>query len=422
MSEEAIGSAFRSVPRTGVIYVTTEAAKRGFRTGDPDWCNLGQGQPETGDAARRAAARRTTIAIDVDDQEYAPVAGLWELREAIAGLYNRLYRRGMPSQYTRRERVRLGRRARGAHARGAASLGHINLGHFLPDYTAYEELLDIFKAFTADPDPARGRARLRVHRRRPAARGPRPRAGGAAAVEPVQPDRQARAGRGAGALGARSRASSTARCSRRVLLALHLDAAPAASCRWRAPRATSRTSNRDPVVLFDGLTKNWRYPGWRVTWTVGPQAGDRRGRERRARFLDGGGSKPLQRAAIPLLDDEHVVARDRGDPRRVPREARPHARRPGALGVRIDRAPDGTFYVWGNVGGLPAAAQRRHGLLPRRARAARSSSCRASSSTSTRASGAASAPRASATTCASRSARRWHSLDAALARLATLIG
>ena len=26
---------------------------------------------------------------------------------------------------------------------------------------------------------------------------------------------------------------------------------------------------RDPVVVFDGLTKNWRYPGWRTTWTVG---------------------------------------------------------------------------------------------------------------------------------------------------------
>ena len=58
------------------------------------------GQPETG-AARRARRRGSRqVAIDVDDQEYAPVAGLWELREAIADLYNRLYRRGMPSQYT----------------------------------------------------------------------------------------------------------------------------------------------------------------------------------------------------------------------------------------------------------------------------------------------------------------------------------
>lgn len=33
----------------------------------------------------------------------------------------------------------------------AASLGRINLGHFLPDYIAYEERLDTFKAFAAFP-------------------------------------------------------------------------------------------------------------------------------------------------------------------------------------------------------------------------------------------------------------------------------
>ncbi len=42
-------SAFRKVPRTGVIYVTTEAARLGFRAGveadEQGWCNLGQGQP-----------------------------------------------------------------------------------------------------------------------------------------------------------------------------------------------------------------------------------------------------------------------------------------------------------------------------------------------------------------------------------------
>ncbi len=60
-------------------------------------------------------------------------------------------------------------------------------------------------------------------------------------------------------------------------------------------------------MLFDGLTKNWRYPGL---------ARDLDGRPKRVieavasagSFLDGGGSKPLQRAAIPLLEDAHVVA------------------------------------------------------------------------------------------------------------------
>ncbi len=49
MSDESTIPAFRSVPRTGVIYVTTEAGRRGYKPGDPEWCNLGQGQPETGE-------------------------------------------------------------------------------------------------------------------------------------------------------------------------------------------------------------------------------------------------------------------------------------------------------------------------------------------------------------------------------------
>src|SRR5262249_26822132 len=36
-------SAFRDVPRTGVIFVTAEANKRGFAAHPDEWCNLGQG-------------------------------------------------------------------------------------------------------------------------------------------------------------------------------------------------------------------------------------------------------------------------------------------------------------------------------------------------------------------------------------------
>ncbi len=47
---------FRSVPRTGVIYVTHEATRHGFVYGHPEWANLGQGSPETGLIPRRAGA------------------------------------------------------------------------------------------------------------------------------------------------------------------------------------------------------------------------------------------------------------------------------------------------------------------------------------------------------------------------------
>ncbi|MBA3499662.1 MAG: aminotransferase class I/II-fold pyridoxal phosphate-dependent enzyme, partial [Deltaproteobacteria bacterium] len=137
------------MPRTGVIFVTTEASKRGYSPTADDWCNLGQGMPEA-DALPGAPPRITEVSIGVGDQEYAPVAGIWELREAIAGYYNELFRRGMGSKYSA-ENVAISGGGRAALTRVAASLGHINLGHFLPDYTAYEELLDVFRLFSPIP-------------------------------------------------------------------------------------------------------------------------------------------------------------------------------------------------------------------------------------------------------------------------------
>ena len=42
--------ALREVPYMGVIFVVAEAMKLGFVNGHPDWSNLGQGQPEVGQA------------------------------------------------------------------------------------------------------------------------------------------------------------------------------------------------------------------------------------------------------------------------------------------------------------------------------------------------------------------------------------
>jgi N-succinyldiaminopimelate aminotransferase len=96
------------------------------------------------------------------------VQSLLELHEAMADPYNRLYRRGMPSQYTA-ENVSISEGGYPSLTRVAASLDHINLGHFLPDYTAYEELLDIFNAFTAIPillETAATRSPPRIYARR----------------------------------------------------------------------------------------------------------------------------------------------------------------------------------------------------------------------------------------------------------------
>jgi hypothetical protein len=290
------------------------------------------------------------VPVEVDDQEYAPVAGLPELREAIAALYNRLYRKGMPSQYTA-ENVAVSGGGRTALTRAAASLGHVNLGHFLPDYTAYEELLDIFKAFTAIPILLEGDR------------------GYAFTVDDL---RREVTGRGLSAILISNPCNPTGKLvqgdelARWVALARELDCtmlldefyshyvwtgAPGRLPVESAARYVEDV-NADPVVLFDGLTKNWRYPGWRTTWTVGPkQVIDAVGSA--GSFLDGGGSRPLQRAAIPLLEQDHVVAETEAIHRVFGEKRSRMLRRLEGIGIRTDRAPDGTFYVWGNVAHLP---------------------------------------------------------------------
>jgi N-succinyldiaminopimelate aminotransferase len=59
---------FRTVPRTGVIFVMAEAAKLGYKPGAAGWSNLGQGMPETGPLPG-GPPRRAAVAIDPAHQE-----------------------------------------------------------------------------------------------------------------------------------------------------------------------------------------------------------------------------------------------------------------------------------------------------------------------------------------------------------------
>jgi N-succinyldiaminopimelate aminotransferase len=343
-------AAFREVPRTGVIYVTTEASRRGYSPSSDDWCNLGQGMPEA-EGLPGAPPRITELPILAGDQEYAPVAGLWELREAIAGYYNDLFRRGMGSKYTA-DNVAISGGGRSALTRVAAALGNINLGHFLPDYTAYEELLSVFRLFSPIPillEPERGYTFSGADLRREIL------------------------GRGLSAILASNPSNPTGKVIGGRDLAEWVGVARELDCSlifdefyshyiWRpdlvAQGAIETAAryvedvDRDPVVILDGLTKNWRYPGWRVTWTVGPKkiiesvvsAGS---------FLDGGGSRPLQRKAMELLAPTAAMAETRAIHTEFGKKRARLLNGLRDLGFTVDLPPEGTFYIWASAQHLP---------------------------------------------------------------------
>ena len=139
---------FKNVPKTGVIYVLEKAYQNGYSHHDKRWANLGQGAPETGPL--NGENLDVSINIDSDNSEYAPVCGKMELREQIAAYYNQVFRRNRESKYSYKN-VCVAGGGRMALSRLVSALGNINLGHFIPDYTAYEELLSIFHNFVPIP-------------------------------------------------------------------------------------------------------------------------------------------------------------------------------------------------------------------------------------------------------------------------------
>lgn len=338
---------FRHVPKTGVIFVTTEARARGFTAGDPAWANLGQGAPEAG-VLPGGPPRVDSIAVGVEEHEYAPVPGRGDLRDAVAALYNHRYRRGMKSQYTR-ENVAISAGGRLGLTRLVSTLGRSHVGHFLPDYTAYEELLDSFGTFVPIPILLR------------------PEAGYAFSLAELEDEIL---GRGLAALLLSNPCNPTGKLIHSGEMAdwigvcralgtnlildefyshyVYVDGVETASA-----AAFVEDVDRDPVILIDGLTKNWRYPGWRVSWTVGPKkiieavssAGS---------FLDGGCSHPMQRAALPLVAPEVADAEARAV--KAAFEPKSQAMIDGLrkIGVKIPYAPLSGFYCWGDVSGLPA--------------------------------------------------------------------
>ncbi len=343
---------FRRVPRTGVIYVMHRATQQGFDYSNPNWANLGQGMPETGDIPG-APPRVTQISIDPQAQEYGPITGQIELKQKVADLYNTMYRQGHASQYTY-ENVSIAGGGRVALTRLAAALGNINMGHFLPDYTAYEELLSVFKAFIPIPillDPDEGYiAPLAMLKREILGRGLK----ALLVSNPCNPTGQLFEG---------ERLRRWVQMARDFKCSLILDEfyshyiytgpANAHPPTMVSAAAYVQDVNKDPVIIVDGLTKNWRYPGWRISWTLGPK--DVIGTIASAgSFLDGGPNHPFQNQVLDLLEPEMVYQETRAIQDIFGKKRDYTLARLRAMGIGVEAEPAGTFYVWANLAKLPA--------------------------------------------------------------------
>jgi len=343
-------SAFRDVPYMGVIFVVAEAMKLGFWNGHPDWSNLGQGQPEVGEM-EGAPPRIQSIKLQPDEHAYGPVNGTDELRQAVADHYNRLYRDGKASKY-RKENVSVASGGRLALSRIFAALGTVGAGYQVPDYTAYEDLFDYHR-----------------HRLMPVLLTAKEEDG---FVIPAAKLEDAIQHNGLGAFLISNPCNPTGQvvqgdelrryvgCGRRLDCAMIFDEfyshfiytddgkpaeGPVSAAAW------VEDVNADPIIIVDGLTKSFRYPGWRVGWTVGPEeAIDRIGRA--ASAIDGGPSTITQRAALEVLEPKTADQETSALRNVFCRKRNLMIERLSAMGLRIPSKPNGTFYVWASTADL----------------------------------------------------------------------
>ncbi len=342
--------ALREVPFMGVIWVVAEAAKLGFTNGDPDWCNLGQGQPEVGEM-EGAPKRIDTVKIRPEDHAYGPLGGIPELKQAIADHYNRLYRKGQGNRKSRYgpEHVAVAMGGRLVLSRTMAALGAVNVGYPLPEYTAYEDMLSLHLA-RLNPVP--------VVTRPEEGFSVTPRLFARAVDElglsaflfsnPCNPTGAVVSGRALGELVRLAR-------ERRVTLLLdefysHFIYTAAGRPGKGPVSAAAHVDDpeKDPVIVIDGLTKSFRYPGWRVGWCLGPsEMVDTIARV--ASAMDGGPSRIAQRAAIVALEPARADQETRALREVFAKKRAVMLARLTKLGVLFPKEPLGTFYCFGSL-------------------------------------------------------------------------
>ncbi|MGH9875758.1 MAG: pyridoxal phosphate-dependent aminotransferase, partial [Pyrinomonadaceae bacterium] len=344
--------AMRPIPYMGVIYVVAEAMKLGFWNGHPDWCNLGQGQPEVGEM-EGAPRRISEIQMEPNDHAYGPIGGTNELRQTVADHYNRLYRQGKKSKYTAAN-VSIASGGRLMLSRVFASLGEVTLGYQVPDYTAYEDMINYHQhRFTPIVIPAHEADGFcipaSVLESEIVSRGIE----ALVLSNPCNPTGHVVQG---------EELSNYVEIAREYKTTLILDefyshfiyqanGAPAAGPVSGA--AFVDDVDKDPVVLIDGLTKSFRYPGWRVGWAVGPPAMiETLGRA--ASAIDGGPGQPIQRAAMKVLEPERAAAESVALRHVFSRKRNLMVSRLKDMGIRCSPEPNSTFYCWTSVDKLPA--------------------------------------------------------------------
>ena len=299
-------STFKEIKDIGVIWVMDEAIKLGFYNCNPEWANLGQGEPEVGEM-RGAPPRIKDFTIEQGDDRYGPLNGMLALRRAIAEHYNRLYRKNKTEKYSA-ENVSIAMGGRLVLTQVLSIIGQTRLGYKVPEYPAYEDLINYQQQrITAVRIPSKKENNYSVSSTEFEAAIKERQLDAFIFSNPCNPTGHVVKG---------DELDAYLRIAREQDCAMIIDEFYSHFIYEKGRAAKGPVSaaafveqvNSDQVLIVDGLTKSFRYPGWRLAWALGPKdiIADM---GRAASGIDGGPSQPIQRAALQLFEPEGQIWR-----------------------------------------------------------------------------------------------------------------
>ena len=343
-------SAFRDVPYMGVIWVVAEAMKLGFYNGHPDWSNLGQGQPEVGEM-EGAPPRITNFRIKPSDQAYGPLEGTKEFRQAIVNHYNRLFRKDRLSKYTI-DNVSVAMGGRLSLTRVFAALNTVRLGYQIPDYTAYEDMINYHQG-KIEPIhiPTQQENDFSIPANEFSQIIARYNLDAYLFSNPCNPTGKVVSGDDLD--------TYVKECSKHNCTLISDEFYSHFIYEGDQPGKNPVSAaeyvdevNENPIIIIDGLTKSFRYPGWRIGWIIGPK-NIIDNINRAASALDGGPSQPIQRAAIEVLQPKRADIDTSALRKTFSRKRNYMVETLKKNGIICTPEPSGTFYIWGDISHLP---------------------------------------------------------------------
>ncbi|MEA2065053.1 MAG: pyridoxal phosphate-dependent aminotransferase [Patescibacteria group bacterium] len=337
---------FKKYKKSGVVYATEHATQFGFYHGNKDWVNLGQGAAEAGNI-EGALPRVDNITISAKQHGYAPVGGLKKLRENIAFMYNDLFRVNKKSKYSYKN-IEVSGGGRIVISRIIAAMQDINVGYFVPDYTSYDGILSVFNNIKPIPIFLSSKNGFKFNHRELKNRIKQENIKALLLSNPSNPT---------GAVIQGDDLKKLVELAKKEKFYLIIDEFYFNFIYNKKFELVSSAKFIDDIensgiIIICGLSKAWRYSGWRVCWAIGPQ-NIMEIASRVGSFLDGGANNPLQKSAIKLVGAKNILKESRVIQKLFRKKRDYMMKRFKKMDFIFGSEPDGAFYFWLNLKKLP---------------------------------------------------------------------